>query len=66
MGRWSTDSVTRMTVAIAGSPSWTTDSRGAGPTTRIDDCGWLMMAENYSVPYIPKFEMQNEPSSTSR
>jgi hypothetical protein len=65
-GRWSTDSVTRMTVATASSPSCTTGSLRAAPTARIADCGGLMMAENSSVPYIPRFEMQNDPPSISR
>src|ERR1700676_2906740 len=66
IGRWSTDNVTRTTVAIASSPSCTTGSLRAAPTARIADCGGLMMAENSSVPYIPRFEMQNDPPSISR
>ena len=35
------------------------------PTARIADSGGLMIAENSSTPYMPRFEMLNVPPSRS-
>ena len=43
-GRWSTESVTRSTVATPSSPPVTTASCRAAPTARIAACGGLMTA----------------------
>ena len=65
MARWSTESVQRMTVATARAPSTTTGCCRAAPTARMPDCGGLMIAENSSVPYMPRLETEKVPPSSS-
>ncbi len=57
--------VQRITVATASAPPATTGCCLAAPTARIPDCGGLMIAENSTVPYMPRFETAKVPPSSS-
>jgi CubicO group peptidase (beta-lactamase class C family) len=65
IARWSTDRVQRMTVPRVTAPSAATGCCFAAPTAMMPDCGGLMIAENSSVPYMPRFETENVPPSSS-
>ena len=62
MTRWSTESVSDITVAATISPfGSTTGRRTPAPTARIDACGGLITASKLSTPIIPRFEIAKLP-----
>ena len=63
--RWSIERVQRITVATVTAPSVTTGCCFAAPTARRPDCGGLMIPENSRVPYMPRFETESVPPSSS-
>ena len=65
IGRWSTETVTRITDRGRTLPFLvTTGSRRTAPTATIDDCGGLMIAANSSVPYMPRLVTVEDPPSS--
>jgi len=65
IARWSHVSVIVIVGATTSSPSIADGRSSIEPTARMATCGGLSTATNRSMPYIPRFEIVNVPSSRS-
>ena len=63
--RWSHVSVIVIIGRTCRSPSRGTTWSRVAPTARIDACGGLSTAMNWSMSYMPRFEIVNVPPSRS-
>src|SRR5215468_4454271 len=61
MARWSQDSVALIICAASTLPLRTTARSSLAPTARMVDCGGLMTAVKWLMPYMPRLETELVP-----